>query len=242
MKKNNLILGMSLVTLIAIISLGLIIVSEKGNLILLNQINKELDNYIEENYNDILKDLTITETKFTLDENSYTKTAISEVNEDLSFDITYTKEEEIISTYETNYLKGHSLIKSYEETINKDFDDYSLTINLELDQMSDKTKTSFIKNEDINLLPIFTLNLEIIETTFNAKEISDLLKQTVINKPDYNITKYYLKITTTEEVVEFSNLSEEIINNENLETILLESKEDYKLALDKYNIIVEKGD
>ncbi len=241
MKKNRLILGMSLVTLIAIISLGLIIVSEKGNIILLNKINSELDSYIEDNYKDILQDITITDTKFSLDENSYTKTATSEVNEDLSFEVTYTKDAEIISNYEDNYLKGLSLIEQHEKDINKNFDDYYLTVNLDLDQMSDKTKTSFIKKEEINLLPIYTLNIEIIESTFNAEEINTLLKETVKNKPDYNITKYYLKITTTEEIIEFSNLNENIINNENFENILSESKDDYKLALDKYNIIVEKG-
>ncbi len=241
MKKNNLMIGMSLVFLIAIVSLGLLIFSEKGNIFALNNINKKLDTYIEENFNNIEKEAMIEETNFNIEDKSYSRTITNNINENLTFIITYNEDGTISENYEEEYYKGLSLIESIEKDINKYNKEEYITINLELDQMSDNTKEDLINDKEINLLPIYTLNKEIVHQTFEAEIIAKDLLELLNHNNLYNITEYSLKITTVEETYKLSNITKEFITREDLITILPIIISDHKIALNDYNIIVEKG-
>ena len=50
-KQRRLLYGQALFTILIMVSLTLIIINEKKNIILIPKIEKKIDSYIEENYN-----------------------------------------------------------------------------------------------------------------------------------------------------------------------------------------------
>ena len=70
-KQNTLIIQMGIFFLIIILSLGLITIKEISPKMKLKKVDTKLNEYIDNNYNSVINDINIGDTKF--QENTYSK-------------------------------------------------------------------------------------------------------------------------------------------------------------------------
>ena len=85
-KQNTLIIQMGIFFLIIILSLGLITINEISPKMKLKKVDTKLNEYIDNNYNSVINDINIGDTKF--QENTYSKKITNKKNNDLYFYIT----------------------------------------------------------------------------------------------------------------------------------------------------------
>ena len=164
-KQNTLIIQMGIFFLIIILSLGLITINEISPKMKLKKVDTKLNEYIDNNYNSIINDINIGDTKF--QENTYSKKITNKNNNDLYFYIKY-KNKKITSTYQKDYVEGKTLSnnitkylnKNITKKINKDtlgIDKISISFNTKLNNCNDIIKESLLKKE--YQMPLYTINI-----------------------------------------------------------------------------------
>ena len=135
-KQNTLIIQMGIFFLIIILSLGLITIKEISPKMKLKKVDTKLNEYIDNNYNSVINDINIGDTKF--QENTYSKKITNKKNNDLYFYIKY-KNQKITSTYQKDYVEGKTLSNNITKYLNK-----NITPKINKDTLSiDKISISF---------------------------------------------------------------------------------------------------
>ena len=164
-KQRRLLYGQALFTILIMVSLTLIIINEKKNIILIPKIEKKIDSYIEENYNDLKN---INKSKITIKNNKYIVKISSKKNKNLYFYITYSNNK-ITDTYKKDYLEGKTLLNKIEKNLEEDiFNKINIKskviIDNKLNNYTDQIKEKIIK-EDIKEIKIYN-----IETSTNINK------------------------------------------------------------------------
>ena len=227
-KQNTLIIQMGIFFLIIILSLGLITINEISPKMKLKKVDTKLNEYIDNNYNSIINDINIGDTKF--QENTYSK--------------------KITSTYQKDYVEGKTLSnnitkylnKNITKKINKDtlgIDKISISFNTKLNNCNDIIKESLLKKE--YQLPLYTINITkktpLTEHTINTElqNLDTYFKQNNILAKEYNLTfidntnyTNTLNIIIKSDIIKENSpvISNAIINNN-------------RTILNKYNVIIK---
>jgi len=217
-KQRRLLYGQALFTILIMVSLTLIIINEKKNIILIPKIEKKIDSYIEENYNDLKN---INKSKITIKNNKYIVKISSKKNKNLYFYITYSNNK-ITDTYKKDYLEGKTLLKKIEKNLEEDiFNKINIKskviIDNKLNNYTDQIKEKIIK-EDIKEIKIYNIETSTNINKWNKNDITNNIN-TIINKiysNNYNPKSISITITNNEDITEsykINNLNKDFINN-----------------------------
>ena len=217
-KQRRLLYGQALFTILIMVSLTLIIINEKKNIILIPKIEKKIDSYIEENYNDLKN---INKSKITIKNNKYIVKKSSKKNKNLYFYITYSNNK-ITDTYKKDYLEGKTLLNKIEKNLEEDiFNKINIKskviIDNKLNNYTDQIKEKIIK-EDIKEIKIYNIETSTNINKWNKNDITNNIN-TIINKiysNNYNPKSISITITNNEDITEsykINNLNKDFINN-----------------------------
>lgn len=246
-KQNTLIIQMGIFFLIIILSLGLITIKEISPKMKLKKVDTKLNEYIDNNYNSVINDINIGDTKF--QENTYSKKITNKKNNDLYFYIKY-KNQKITSTYQKDYVEGKTLSNNITKYLNKNItpkinkdtlsiDKISISFNTKLNNCNDIIKESLLKKE--YQMPLYTINITkktpLTEHTINMElqNLDTYFKQNNILAKEYNLTfinntnyTNTLNIIIKSDIIKENSpvISNAIINNN-------------RTILNKYNVIIK---
>ena len=222
MSKNGLILGRALFTLIVIVSFGIIILNEKGGSIFISKAKKNINAYIDENYNQIKDSISIESVKYK--NRTFTTKIVSKDNKNLYFYIIY-KNKKITDTYKKDYLEGKSYLtyidnKLEDDIYNKTKQKCKVNAISTLDKYTEKVRENLMKENNLLSLKYYYIEKEIQINNWNAKNISDDITKFIYINLENNITPKYYKIIITDnkdvtKSIELSNITEDFINNNN---------------------------
>lgn len=180
-KKEHLIFGQAILMLIIIIVFGSIITLEKGNIFLRKQIQKKIENYYKQHYQN--KELESSDLIYDKKEHIYYITYTNKTNKDHDFKIIYDKNK-ISSTYDNDYLKGKQLLKTKSKEIKKEWDQiFKDTIyqscNIifyHLDNYQEKQKQKIIKDNNLKESGLYQINCLIDTYDHSDKNVNELFK------------------------------------------------------------------
>lgn len=195
MTKNTLTYGMAFFFLISFVLLGLIVVEEKKEEIMLPKVEMKMKEYLQEK-NLILGNTKIEPIKYNEKEKRFERKIISNDNQNLYFYLYYQKKR-ITSTYEEDYVLGKTLLSHLEKVIKQDIGEKNITISIStpLNQFNKKVKKRLLKEENLKSLKIYTLEKELTVPDFShttiIKALSDLVQtshQLEITPKNYTVT------------------------------------------------------
>lgn len=201
----------------------ILITGEKLSPLMVNKIDKKLNNYIKEKYN--LNDIKTSKTIYK--DTKYQKKIISKSNNNYYFIVYYNKNK-ITDTYKEDYIEGKTFLnyisKSIEKKIYKKTNiKYSITINNKFNKFTDEVKEKVLKEESLESLSIYTLSYE-LKTSFDnniSKQIINIdnnLFNNNINPKSYEITIINDKDITKS--IKIKGINRDIIKSNNLNTII----------------------
>lgn len=247
-QKNNLLLGRAIFTLFIILSLGLIVMNEKGKELFLPKIESKINDYITNNYESIQS--SIINHKITYSNDNHFKMKISSKNNKQHFFYIKYYRGNITDTYQKDYLEGYNILKHIEKSLEKEIKE---TTNVEceihalnkLNDYSKKVQEQLIEEKNLKSLKFYSLEKEIIIDSFNQKEITNQIIL-MINKMEENtITpKYYTFIITDKNditnSIEITHLTNSFITNNQNEEIIHDIIENNNSELLQKNKITYK--
>lgn len=227
MSKNGLIFGRAIFVLIIIVAFGVIIINEKGGTLFLNKAKNNINEYIDENYSQIKKDIKIEPIKY--NNRAFTTKVVSKDNKNLFFYITY-KDKKITDTYKQDYLEG----KTFFTYLNKKLEDEISSKTKEkckvkeistLDKYTDNVKEKLLKEDNVINIKYYYIEKEIQINNWDKKTITDEIIYFIDKNTNNNINpKYYnIIITDSKDItksIEISNITDNFINNDNKESII----------------------
>lgn len=186
-KQMVLTLQMAIFFLIVFVSLGMIVLHEKGNILLYPVIEKKLQDYFQKHYSSIMKEVKQQDLKFSFKDKSYQFTYQNEKNKDLTFTLTYTKEKKIISTYQQDYVQGKSFLKAKGNEVKQELKealgkaDLLSTVDVEtissLDMLTQKQKKLILQPGKEKTVPFYTIVFSVTVPELTAKEMVATLKE-----------------------------------------------------------------
>ncbi len=210
---------------------GLIVINQKLTPVFEKKADKEINAYIEENYND-LKDIKKENTKFI--NNKYVKIIRHKDNKNYYFKIAY-KNKKITDTYKQDYVEGSTFLKYISKKIKKDIKDkvqkdYTVIIDSKLDKFSEKTKENIIKEKELLSSEIFILEIK-VNSEFNTKSITSSLssihKKLINNNIKAKSYNFTIKDPKTNKEMKINNLKINKYLNNIITDIINNKKSDY---------------
>ena len=223
-EQNKLTMQMAIFFLIVFVSFGTLVVKEKQNILFKPKIENSINEYISNNYNDL--DLKKSEVK--IENNKFIMKVMNKTNENLYFYITYYKKE-ITDTYQKDYIEGNSLIpyinKQIENKINNIYSvNAKVTITNTLDNYSSQIKEKLLKEDKLENLKIYNLELE-ISTLWNNESITNKISDIMTTLEQKKITpkNYTIIVTNPTDItqsVKINNLTTKCLENNNLTIII----------------------
>lgn len=247
-KQKFLITQMSLFFFIVVLLLGLIIIKEQKPKLMLNKVDKKMQEYINNNYDDIKDEIELGKTSY--QNNKYTQKITNKQNENLYFIITY-QNKKITTTYKKDYEEGYTLAKEIEKNLNKTLeektkiskppvDKISISFNTKLNNCTTLIKKRLIAGKYD--LPLYTVNVEkMINYTEEDLNNELLLLDNYISELGLNPKEYNLKYTDQKNITNTIDitLKSDIISTDSL-TISNAIITNNKTMLEKYNIVVKQ--
>lgn len=242
MSKNSLTYGMAFLFLISFVSLGLIVVEEKKESIILPKIEEKLETERKEKYSEIEKEIKVEKPKYEKKQKRFVQKITNKQNENLYFYLYY-KKKKITSTYEEDYKEGKTLLSHLEKKIAKELkeDNRKVTIKTPLTKFTDEVKTLLLKEENLKNLKIYTLEKEIKVPNFLTITIINEINNLVLSNLKQGITPkdYTLMITNSTDITQSIKIEHLILPNNNLNEIITGILTNDKLTETKYNIKYE---
>lgn len=245
--KNSLIIGRAIFLMFIIISLGLIIMNEKGGELFKNKISDKVQEYLQSNYSS----LNVIQDTMTYQNNTFTQKITSKSNKNLYFYISY-KNKEIKDTYKKDYQEGTTLLTYLNKKLEEEIEDKTnITCKVSsisnLNDYTDKVQERIIKEDNLLELKYYYIEKEFVIKDWNkeviAEEITNLIKIMSENKitPKYYVISIIKKddITTS---IKIKNITEDFINLENKEEIIqsiIEEKDNELLKENKITVEYE---
>lgn len=225
--KNSLLLGRGIFTIVLIVSLGLIVMNEKGGDLFKSKISEKLDSYLESNYSNI-KD-SIQKEEINISNNEFEEKITSKKNKNLYFIIKY-KQKEITDSYKKDYEEGQTLLNYLNQKLEKDI--YNLTkINCKvnsvttLNNYSEKVQERILKEDNLLQLKYYYIEKEFMIDNWDEKTITKEIEIFLENMTAKEITpKYYeIIITNSQEIttsIKIFNITENFLELDNKEKII----------------------
>lgn len=245
-KQKKLLYGQALFAIIVMIIFSLIIIKEKKNTLLMPKVQKKIDTYIEEKFNNLKN---TRKSKITIKNNKYIVKISSKENKNLYFYIIYSNRK-ITDTFKKDYLEGNSLLRKIEKDIENDII-YNLkikpkiTIDTKLNNFNNQIQEMIIK-EDVKKLKIYNIEIELTINKWNKEEITNDISNIInaLYTNGYNPKSINIIITNKEDITEsyrIKNLNKEFpndkLNIKIIEDILANKETD---LLKKHKITFEK--
>ena len=226
-KKNHLLIGRGIFIIIIIVAFGLIILNEKGDLFFKEKANQRINQYIEENFQELSN--SIDQEEITYKNNLFQKKIISKKNKNLYFYVQY-KNKTIKDTYKKDFQEGESLFGYLNSKLEKEIKkktniNCKIKPTQKLNHYSEKVQERILKEENLLSLKYYYLKTEVPIDNWNKDEVLKKI-ETIINKTiDHNITpKYYeITITNSKEIttsIQISNITQDFINLDNKDIII----------------------
>lgn len=220
--KNSLILGQGLLIIFVITAFGLIIMNEKGGTIFSPKIEKEINSYLNENYNSI-KD-SLKQNPIEYNKRKFKLKIESKKNKNLFFYITYNKGN-ITDTYKEDYDEGNTLLAHIEKKIEKEiFDKTNIECSVKsqdtLNNFTTKLQERIINEDNLSELSFYRIEKELIISKWNKENILSEIENLIKTLDSKNINpKYYKIIISKEEDVSYSieinNITKDFLNDKN---------------------------
>ena len=226
-KQNQLLFARNIFVFLIVISLAIIVATEKGKIVSIEKTEKEIQKYLTTNYPEIEKKVIIEKTNY---QNKQYKTKItSKENTHLYFYI-IKKKKEITDTYQKDYVEGNTLFRYLEKKIEKDITKklhFSQTVVIEstLDQHISTIKEQIIKEENLLELKFYSIEKELLILNWNKEEIIDKITNLIKTYEENHITSKSYTITITnknniKEEIEIRNITSEFLENKKKEMII----------------------
>ena len=233
-KQTVLTLQWAVFFIFVIVAFGMIVLTQKGNLFLYPQIEKKLNTYFQEHYLSIKNEVSKSELKYSYQEKSYYFLYKNKQNENLSFQLTYTKNKKIKSTYQQDYVKGQSflnkLCEKFEKEIQKLFKQDELsTIQVErkknMTDFKKKEKQQLLLEKEQKKVAFYQIRLSTSLFNLNAKEMRKKMQtiDAVLKKNGYQPLTYQVTFTLRSDGTKgfiVKNITRDVLASEKLETIL----------------------
>ena len=239
MNKNGLTYGMALLFLISFVLLGLIVVEEKKDVIMLPKVEQALEKERKEKYSDIEKEIIIEKPSYEKDKKRFTQKITNKNNKNLYFYLYY-KKKEITSTYEEDYKKGRTLLSHLEKKIEKEIAEDGLKVKImtPLNQFTSEVKSLLLKEENLKTLKIYTLEKEIKVSDFTPTTIMTSINNLVLSNVKEKISpkNYTLTITNSNDITQSIKIENLILPNLALGEIITGILINDKTTETKYNI------
>ncbi len=243
--QKQLTIGMALLFIFVISFYGIIIINLKSKEFLLPKVEKKINVYIEDSYKDISNDIKIGKTKYNSSKNRYEVKITSKENNNLYFNVYY-KNKKFSNTYKEDYVKGNSLIRFYKNkflkklSTSKKYTDTKISFTKSLDKYSSVVKDAIIKDDNVNLLSIYTVKSNVMISSFNKNDIINSINKYFYFIESNNLKpKYYSIVLIYKEDItkslEIDNLTSDLIMN-NLDEIISSIINKDKEIINKYNI------
>ena len=244
-QKNNLVLGRAIFTLFIILSLGLIVMNEKGANLFLPKIESKMNDYLENNYENIKSSIINHKITYTND-NHFKMKLSSNQNKNHLFYIKYYKGN-ITDTYQKDYIEGNNLLKYIEKKLEKEIKE-STNIDCKvhsinkLNDYSETVQNQIINEKNLKELKFYYIKKELVIKNFNKEEITNEIKEFIKKLEDNHITpKYYTIIITNKNditnSIEISHLTNSFLTNDRNEEIIYDIIENKNSELIKENKI-----
>ena len=226
-------------SMLVIVALSSIILSEKMYPLLSNRVDEKIETYIIDNY----KDLNIESDKTIYKNNNYQKKVYSKDNKNLYFNIYY-KNKKIKDDYKKEYLEGNTFLKHISKLIEKDIKNKTnlntkVSINKKLNNYNDDIKERLIKEKDLSQLSIYNIRIK-IKTKYDKKVITNIIKDINNRLKTNNIKPKELvfEITNEEDItksVEITIIDNKVLDDTSLEQYIdnIINKKEEKLVNNK---------
>lgn len=224
--KRSLQIGQGLLTIIIIMSFGLIIVNEKKTILFSNKIEEKLDNYILENYPSLKNTKT---SSLIVDNNILKKRITSTTNDNYYFEISY-RDSDIKDTYKDDYIKGKTYFKYLNKKLEmevKDKTNINCTITPlnTLNEYSQAVQKKIIEEDNLLSINFYSLKQELTVEEWNSLTITnEIIKNINTYKENYILPKYYIFLINDKKdknhSVEVSYITSSFIDLDNPEIII----------------------
>lgn len=223
-EQNKLTMQMAIFFLIVFVSFGTLVVKEKQNILFKPKIENSINEYVYNNYND----LDINKSEVKIIDNKFVMKVMNKTNKNLYFYVTYSKKK-ITDTYQKDYVEGNSIIPYLNKQIeNKIKNIYNINSKVKiintLDTYSSQIKKRLLKEDKIENLKIYNLELE-ISSIWNNEEITNKISNIMTNLEQKKITpnNYTIIVTNPTDItqsVKINNLTTKCLENNNLTIII----------------------
>ena len=239
MNKNGLTYGMAHLFLTSFVLLGLIVVEEKKDVIMLPKVEQALEKERKEKYSDIEKEIIIEKPSYEKNKKRFTQKITNKNNKNLYFYLYY-KKKEITSTYEEDYKKGRTLLSHLEKKIEKEIAEDGLKVKImtPLDQFTSEVKSLLLKEENLKTLKIYTLEKEIKVSDFTPTTIITSINNLVLSnaKEEISPKNYTLTLTNSNDITQSIKIENIQLPNNNIIEIITGILANDKTTEIKYNI------
>lgn len=238
--KNKLIYSMTIFFVIVFVLFSLIVINEKKNIILIPKVEKKINAYIDDNYKLEKENFIISKTTYKSDLSSFQVKVKNKENKNLYFFINY-KNKKITDTYKNDYLEGKTLLTNLEKQTEKEINNTAeIEFSKTLNNYTTNVKEKLINNDNVKLIPIYTVKKEILVKENNPTTISTEIINyyKYLKELNFNPKEYIIIIendTNPNLSFKIENLTDNLINNSINEIISAIIKNDKNIKT-KYNI------
>ena len=242
-KQKKLTFARGIFIFITTVLLGLLVMNEKKSTIILPKVKEKMNEYIQENYKDIINNINISDVSY--ENNDYIMKVISKNNQDYFFYVKY-QDNKINDSYQEDYIEGKQLLqkiaKDLQNEINTETNENcKVEIITTLDKFTTQVKDRIIKEEDLKDLKFYSISFELQISNWDYKTITKEITNKMNNFKSKNIDPKYYKITITNknditQSIEISNITSDFITHQYKEYIIsdiLEGKQTQLLQQNK---------
>lgn len=242
-EQNKLTLQMSLLFFVVFVFFGVVIVNEKLSPLKIPRVTQKLEVYLKDNYEDELDNLEME--KVVYKNLRYETIVKNKDNNDLYFKLYY-ENRKITDTYKKDYVEGKTIIKAKEKEIQSNIKKKTNTIyKVKLNKLNSYTESKqkeLLTSNKPETLPLYNIEANVSVEKLNIDNIINVISIFYENANEKNITpkSFNFIIETEKKKLRINNLSRDIIESEELKTIINDiiNKKESKI-LDDYKISYE---
>lgn len=243
-KQKKLMLEMSIFYLLIFVAFGTIVIQEKAGDILIPRVQKKMDQYLSDNYQNILNDIKKNNIEYK--DSTFTMKISSKINNNYSFNIYY-KKNNLSDSYQQDFVEGKTLLENIQTKLEKQIiekTNLKVKVNIpnKLNEFTTQVQEQIIKEDNLKNLKIYNIEMEIPISTWNKDEITKEITSKIESLNNQSITpkSYTITITNSNNIIEsiqISNLTESFLTNPNQKEIIQDILQDNNSNLLKENKI-----
>ena len=228
-KQKQLLIARGIFVFIVFVALGVIVVTEKANTIIIPKVKIKMEDHINKNYNEIKNSINLEKINYNTSNKEFTMKVTSKKNKNHFFYIKYSNHK-IKDTYKNDYLKGEKLLNHIQKKLKKEIEEKTnskcnIKILTTLNNFTNTIQNRIINEENLLNLKFYTIEKEILINNWNQKEISEKISEKIKEYEENNITpkNYTIIITNKKDITEsikIINITNKFIDNPLKEEII----------------------